>query len=126
MEKIGIYACIKDNLNPFENLYWYCENKNIKEYEIFVDKVLSKHDVGHRVALEQLKEKIKAGEINTVIIEDIANISRSSVFNAEFVCFCNEHNCNLCDTSGMGLDLYLTISEMLLKLRENKKEEMER
>jgi len=122
MEKTGIYVCIKNNLKPLINVQTYCEKNNIDEYEIFIDKVKSKTDVKNRPAMTHLKEKIKKGEINNLIIDDISNLSRDITFNMKFLSYVENNECKVSSTQGAD---HLNFCTMLYKeMEKHSKQEL--
>ncbi len=134
MSKTAIYVTIEDNIRPFVKVYNYCLANKIDDYEIFIDKVLSATDIENRPALNRLKEKVCNKKINSIIIENFDNISKSPKFNNDLIEFITSKNCTMKDINNLNMESILQIykftQEMYskeyknkLKHNKNKKEE---
>ena len=125
MSKVAIYVCIKNDSIPIVNTIDYCREKGIEDYEVFVDNVKSSHDINYRPALENLKLKILNKDINKLIINDIANISRDTIYNANFIDFVYSNNCTMTDIHEMDYGfydgLYKIIKQEMKNLSKNRK-----
>lgn len=103
MEKIGLYATIKNNsVIEVYLLEDYCRKNNINDYEIFIDQV--KHRVCEiRPSLDKLKIRVKEGDINKVIVPNISNIGKNSKYTLDQLYFFKNNNCKVIDIYNQDL-----------------------
>lgn len=99
MKKVGIYACIINDLRSLVRIQRYCDYNLITQYEIFIDKVDSLKDVKNRPALKELKQKVKNKELDFVVIDDISSISTKMRFNIDFIDYVEKHEVKISDTT---------------------------
>lgn len=103
MEKIGLYASIKNNsLLEVYILENYCSKNNINDYEIFVDQVKNRL-IETRPSLDKLKACVKEGKINKVIVPNISNIGRNPKFTLDQIYFFRDNNCKVIDVYNQDL-----------------------
>lgn len=118
MEKVAGYLCFKDqgknaisfNLKKMSD---WCLLNNY-DCSIYFDKVKSHLDF-NRKELDRLKEDIKNKKYSKVIIKDITNISRNTLFNVELLKFFEENNCEVISMDGLNLKLYSTLNQKYSK-----------
>ncbi len=125
MEKVAVYASFKNQNSKsieysLKQLADYCLMKNY-DYTIYFDKVKSRLDL-NRKELNSLKEDIKNKEYSKVVIKDITQLSRNTVYNMEFLKFLDDNNCQIESIDGLDLTLY---KKIFYRFNE-KKEEKER
>lgn len=103
MEKIGLYATIKKNsINEVFLLENYCKRNNINDYEIFIDQVKNRLSE-IRPSLEKLKNCVRDGSINKVIVPNISNIGKSSKYTLDQLYFFKNNNCKVIDIYNQDL-----------------------
>ena len=119
MEKVAGYLCFKNQSKNsistgLKQMADWCLLKNY-DCMIYFDKVKSRIDL-NRKELNRLKNDIQNGKYKKVVIKDITNVSRDTLFNINFLQFLKENNCEIVSMDGVDLDLYETI------FNENKEE----
>ena len=125
MEKVAVYASFKNQNSKsmeysLKQLANYCLMKNY-DYTFYFDKVKSRLDL-NRKELNSLKEDIENKEYSKVVIKDITQLSRNTVYNMEFLKFLDDNNCQIESIDGLDLTLY---KKIFYRFNE-KKEEKER
>ena len=125
MEKVAVYASFKNQNSKsieysLKQLANYCLMKNY-DYTFYFDKVKSRLDL-NRKELNSLKEDIENKEYSKVVIKDITQLSRNTIYNMEFLKFLDDNNCQIESMDGLDLTLYKKIFDRF----NEKKEEKER
>lgn len=123
MEKVAVYASFKNqNSKSIETILKqianYCLMKNY-DYTIYFDKVKSRLDLD-RKELNSLKEDIKNKEYSKVVIKDITQLSRNTIYNMDFLKFLDDNNCQIESMDGLDLTLYKEIFNRFNKKKEEK------
>lgn len=115
MKKVGIYACITNDLRSLVRIQRYCDYNLITQYEVFIDKVDNLRDLKNRSALKELKQKIKNKEIDFVVIDDISSISTKMRFNIDFINYVEKHEVKISDTTSVKhLNFCKTLCSVML------------
>lgn len=125
MEKVAVYASFKNQNRKSIDFFLkriadYCLMKNY-DYTIYFDKVKSRLDLD-RKELNNLKEDIENKEYSKIVIKDITQLSRNTIYNVEFSHFLDDNNCQIESMDGTDLTLYRKIFDRF----NEKKEEKER
>ena len=125
MEKVAVYASFKNQNRKSIDFFLkriadYCLMKNY-DYTIYFDKVKSRLDLD-RKELNNLKEDIENKKYSKIVIKDITQLSRNTIYNMEFLQFLDDNECQIESMDGTDLTLYKKIFD---KFNE-KKEEKER
>lgn len=123
MEKVAVYASFKNQNSKsieysLKQLANYCLMKNY-DYTFYFDKVKSRLDLD-RKELNSLKEDIENKEYSKVVIKDITQLSRNTVYNMEFLKFLDDNNCQIESMDGLDLTLYKKIFDRFNKKKEEK------
>lgn len=123
MEKVAVYASFKNQNSKsieysLKQLANYCLMKNY-DYTFYFDKVKSRLDLDRR-ELNSLKEDIENKEYSKVVIKDITQLSRNTVYNMEFLKFLDDNNCQIESMDGLDLTLYKKIFDRFNKKKEEK------
>ena len=123
MEKVAVYASFKNQNSKsieysLKQLANYCLMKNY-DYTFYFDKVKSRLDLD-RKELNSLKKDIKNKEYSKVVIKDITQLSRNTVYNMEFLKFLDDNNCQIESMDGLDLTLYKEIFNRFSKKKEEK------
>ena len=123
MEKVAVYASFKNQNSKsieysLKQLANYCLMKNY-DYTFYFDKVKSRLDLD-RKELNSLKEDIENKEYSKVVIKDITQLSRNTVYNMEFLKFLDDNNCQIESMDGLDLTLYKEIFNRFSKKKEEK------
>lgn len=123
MEKVAVYASFKNQNSKsieysLKQLADYCLMKNY-DYTFYFDKVKSRLDLD-RKELNSLKEDIENKEYSKVVIKDITQLSRNTVYNMEFLKFLDDNNCQIESMDGLDLTLYKEIFNRFSKKKEEK------
>lgn len=122
MEKVAGYLCFKNQGKNsisigLKQMVDWCLLKNY-DCTIYFDKVKSRLDL-NRKELNRLKEYIQNEKYKKVVIKDMTNVSRNTLFNINFLQFLKENNCEIESMDGVNLNLYK-------KIFNKNKEEKER
>jgi len=125
MEKVAVYASFKNQNRKSIDFFLkqiadYCLMKNY-DYTIYFDKVKSRLDLD-RKELNNLKEDIENKEYSKIVMKDITQLSRNTIYNIEFLKFLDDNNCQIESMDGTDLTLYKKIFDRF----NEKKEEKER
>ena len=123
MEKVAVYAGFKNQNSKsieysLKQLANYCLMKNY-DYTFYFDKVKSRLDLD-RKELNSLKEDIENKEYSKVVIKDITQLSRNTIYNMEFLKFLDDNNCQIESMDGLDLTLYKEIFNRFSKKKEEK------
>ena len=123
MEKVAVYASFKNQNSKsieysLKQLANYCLMKNY-DYTFYFDKIKSRLDLD-RKELNSLKDDIENKEYSKVVIKDIAQLSRNTVYNMEFLKFLDDNNCQIESMDGLNLTLYKEIFNRFNKKKEEK------
>ncbi len=123
MEKVAVYASFKNQNSKsieysLKQLANYCLMKNY-DYTFYFDKVKSRLDLD-RKELNSLKEDIENKEYSKVVIKDITQLSRNTIYNMEFLKFLDDNNCQIESMDGLDLTLYKEIFNRFSKKKEEK------
>lgn len=123
MEKVAVYASFKNQNSKsieysLKQLANYCLMKNY-DYTFYFDKVKSRLDLD-RKELNSLKEDIENKEYSKVVIKDITQLSRNTIYNMEFLNFLDNNNCQIESMDGLDLTLYKKIFDRFNKKKEEK------
>ena len=123
MEKVAVYASFKNQNSKsieysLKQLANYCLMKNY-DYTFYFDKVKSRLDL-NRKELNSLKEDIENKEYSKVVIKDITQLSRNTVYNMEFLKFLDDNDCQIESMDGLDLTLYKKIFDRFSKKKEEK------
>ena len=123
MEKIAVYASFKNqNSKSIETILKqianWCLMKNY-DYTIYFDKVKNRLDLD-RKELNSLKEDIENKEYSKVVIKDITQLSRNTIYNMEFLKFLDDNDCQIESMDGLDLTLYKEIFNRFSKKKEEK------
>ena len=89
------------------------------DYTFYFDKVKSRLDLD-RKELNSLKEDIENKEYSKVVIKDITQLSRNTVYNMEFLKFLDDNDCQIESMDGLDLTLYKKIFDRFSKKKEEK------
>lgn len=125
MEKVAVYASFKNQNRKSIDFFLkriadYCLMKNY-DYTIYFDKVKSRLDLD-RKELNNLKVDIENKEYSKIVIKDITQLSRNTIYNIEFLQFLDDNDCQIESMDGTDLTLYKKIFNRF----NEKKEEKER
>lgn len=123
MEKVAVYASFKNQNRKSIDFFLkriadYCLMKNY-DYTIYFDKVKSRLDLD-RKELNSLKEDIENKEYSKIVIKDITQLSRNTVYNMEFLQFLDDNECKIESMDGTDLTLYKEIFDKFNKKKEEK------
>lgn len=123
MEKVAVYASFKNQNRKSIDFFLkriadYCLMKNY-DYTIYFDKVKSRLDLD-RKELNNLKEDIENKEYSKIVIKDITQLSRNTVYNMEFLQFLDDNECKIESMDGTDLTLYKEIFDKFNKKKEEK------
>ena len=123
MEKVAVYASFKNQNSKsieysLKQLANYCLMKNY-DYTFYFDKVKSRLDLD-RKELNSLKEDIENKEYSKVVIKDITQLSRNTIYNMKFLKFLDDNNCQIESMDGLDLTLYKEIFNRFSKKKEEK------
>ena len=123
MEKVAVYASFKNQNSKsieysLKQLANYCLMKNY-DYTFYFDKVKSRVDLD-RKELNSLKEDIENKEYSKVVIKDITQLSRNTIYNMKFLKFLDDNNCQIESMDGLDLTLYKEIFNRFSKKKEEK------
>lgn len=123
MEKVAVYASFKNqNSKSIETILKqianWCLMKNY-DYTIYFDKVKNRLDLD-RKELNSLKEDIENKEYSKVVIKDITQLSRNTIYNMEFLKFLDDNDCQIESMDGLDLTLYKEIFNRFSKKKEEK------
>ena len=123
MEKVAVYASFKNQNSKsieysLKQLANYCLMKNY-DYTFYFDKVKSRLDLD-RKELNSLKDDIENKEYSKVVIKDITQLSRNTVYNMEFLKFLDDNDCQIESMDGLDLTLYKEIFNRFSKKKEEK------
>ena len=123
MEKVAVYASFKNqNSKSIETILKqianWCLMKNY-DYTIYFDKVKNRLDLD-RKELNSLKEDIENKEYSKVVIKDITQLSRNTIYNMEFLTFLDDNDCQIESMDGLDLTLYKEIFNRFSKKKEEK------
>ncbi len=123
MEKVAVYASFKNQNRKSIDFFLkriadYCLMKNY-DYTIYFDKVKSRLDLD-RKELNNLKEDIENNEYSKIVIKDITQLSRNTVYNMEFLQFLDDNNCQIESMDGTDLTLYKKIFDKFNEKKEEK------
>ena len=123
MEKVAVYASFKNQNSKsieysLKQLANYCLMKNY-DYTFYFDKVKNRSNL-NRKELNSLKEDIENKEYSKVVIKDITQLSRNTVYNMEFLKFLDDNNCHIESMDGLDLTLYKEIFNRFSKKKEEK------
>lgn len=123
MEKVAVYASFKNQNRKSIDFFLkriadYCLMKNY-DYTIYFDKVKSRLDLD-RKELNSLKEDIENKEYSKVVIKDITQLSRNTIYNMEFLNFLDDNDCQIESMDGLDLTLYKEIFNRFSKKKEEK------
>lgn len=97
---IGTYTSFKKKTNilsrnhKMEQIANYNLMNNY-DYKIYMDTIKNNVDTESRKELEKLKQDIKSGLINKVVVSSLSNISKNSVILLDFMRFLKEYDCEL-------------------------------
>ena len=73
-----------------------------------------------RKELNSLKEDIENKEYSKVVIKDITQLSRNTIYNMKFLKFLDDNNCQIESMDGLDLTLYKEIFNRFSKKKEEK------
>lgn len=123
MEKVAVYASFKNQNRKsidfsLKRIADYCLMKNY-DYTIYFDKVKSRLDLD-RKELNNLKEDIENKEYSKIVIKDITQLSRNTVYNMEFLQFLDDNECKIESMDGTDLTLYKKIFDKFNEKKEEK------
>lgn len=123
MEKVAVYASFKNQNRKSIDFFLkriadYCLMKNY-DYTIYFDKVKSRLDLD-RKELNNLKEDIENKEYSKIVIKDITQLSRNTVYNMEFLQFLDDNECKIESMDGTDLTLYKKIFDKFNEKKEEK------
>lgn len=123
MEKVAVYASFKNQNRKSIDFFLkriadYCLMKNY-DYTIYFDKVKSRLDLD-RKELNNLKEDIENKEYSKVVIKDITQLSRNTVYNMEFLQFLDDNECKIESIDGADLTLYKKSFDKFNEKKEEK------
>ena len=123
MEKVAVYASFKNQNSKsieysLKQLANYCLMKNY-DYTFYFDKIKSRLDLD-RKELNSLKEDIENKEYSKVVIKDITQLSRNTIYNMEFLKFLDDNDCQIESMDGLDLTLYKEIFNRFSKKKEEK------
>lgn len=97
---IGTYTSFKKktNISSRNHKMEQIANYNLMnnyDYKIYMDTIKNNVDTESRKELEKLKQDIKSGLINKVVVSSLSNISKNSVILLDFMRFLKEYDCEL-------------------------------
>lgn len=123
MEKVAVYASFKNqnrkSIDYFlKRIADYCLMKNY-DYTIYFDKVKSRLDLD-RKELNNLKEDIENKEYSKIVIKDITQLSRNTIYNMKFLQFLDDNDCKIESMDGTDLTLYKKIFNKFNEKKEEK------
>ena len=123
MEKVAVYASFKNQNSKsieytLKQIANWCLMKNY-DYTIYFDKVKSRLDLD-RKELNNLKEDIENKEYSKIVIKDITQLSRNTIYNMEFLKFLDDNGCQIESMDGLDLTLYKEIFNRFSKKKEEK------
>lgn len=123
MEKIAVYASFKNQNSKsieytLKQIANWCLMKNY-DYTIYFDKVKNRLDL-NRKELNNLKEDIENKEYSKIVIKDITQLSRNTIYNMEFLKFLDDNDCQIESMDGLDLTLYKEIFNRFSKKKEEK------
>lgn len=123
MEKVAVYASFKNQNSKsiqciLKQIANWCLMKNY-DYTIYFDKVKNRLDLD-RKELNSLKEDIENKEYSKVVIKDITQLSRNTIYNMEFLKFLDDNDCQIESMDGLDLTLYKEIFNRFSKKKEEK------
>lgn len=123
MEKVAVYASFKNQNRKSIDFFLkriadYCLMKNY-DYTIYFDKVKNRLDLD-RKELNNLKEDIENKEYSKIVIKDITQLSRNTVYNMEFLQFLDDNGCKIESMDGTDLTLYKKIFDKFNEKKEEK------
>lgn len=123
MEKVAIYASFKNQNKKskdfaLKQIADYCIMKNY-DYTIYFDKVKNRLNL-NRKELNKLKKNIENKEYSKIVIKDITQLSRNTIYNIEFLKFLENNKCTIECMDGTDLALYKRIYERFNKKKEEK------
>lgn len=100
MAKVGNYISFKKKTNKSSRNYKMEQIANYNlmnnyDYKIYMDTIKNNVDTESRKELEKLKQDIKSGLINKVVVSSLSNISKNSVILLDFMRFLKEYDCEL-------------------------------
>lgn len=123
MEKVAVYASFKNQNSKsieytLKQIANWCLMKNY-DYTIYFDKVKNRLDL-NRKELNNLKEDIENKEYSKIVIKDITQLSRNTIYNVEFLKFLDDNDCQIESMDGLDLTLYKEIFNRFSKKKEEK------
>ena len=123
MEKVAVYASFKNQNRKSIDFFLkriadYCLMKNY-DYTIYFDKVKSRLDLD-RKELNNLKEDIENKEYSKIVIKDITQLSRNTIYNMKFLQFLDDNDCKIESMDGTDLTLYKKIFNKFNEKKEEK------
>lgn len=123
MEKVAVYLCFKNKKRVaidyfLKQISDWCLMKNY-DYTLYFDKVQNRLDL-NRKELNNLKEDIENKEYSKVIIKDITQLSRNTIYNINFLQFLEDNNCKIESMDGTDLSLYKKIFDRFNKNKEER------
>lgn len=97
---IGNYVSFKKktNISSRNHKMEQIANYNLMnnyDYKLYMDTIKNNVDIESRKELEKLKQDIKSGLINKVVVSSLSNISKNSVILLDFMRFLKEYDCEL-------------------------------
>lgn len=107
MEKVALYCTELINNNDkinnlVETFIYMCKNRNKNyDYTVFCDRVKSRNSTENRPKLEELKKDIKNNVYKKIIILNLKNLSRDTIFILDFISFIEKQNCKLISMDGI-------------------------
>lgn len=124
---IGNYVSFKKktNISSRNHKMEQIANYNLMnnyDYKIYMDTIKNNVDTESRKELEKLKQDIKSGLINKVVVSSLSNISKNSVILLDFMRFLKEYDCEL-ESIKEG-KLCLDDSDRIILKEETKLEEV--
>lgn len=123
MEKVAVYASFKNQNSKsieytLKQIANWCLMKNY-DYTIYFDKVKNRLDL-NRKELNNLKEDIENKVYSKIVIKDITQLSRNTIYNMEFLKFLDDNDCQIESMDGLDLTLYKEIFNRFSKKKEEK------
>lgn len=123
MEKVAVYASFKNHNRQsidyfLKQISDWCLMKNY-DYTLNFDKVQNRLDL-NRKELNNLIEDIENKEYSKVIIKDITQLSRNTIYNINFLQFLEDNNCKIESMDGTDLSLYKKIFDRFNKNKEER------
>ena len=98
--------------------YPICQTSD-NDYTLYFDKVQNRLDL-NRKELNNLIEDIENKEYSKVIIKDITQLSRNTIYNINFLQFLEDNNCKIESMDGTDLSLYKKIFDRFNKNKEER------